>query len=769
MYIGDDGVDSVRIGRANTTGAKIHIRSGADSNLVVHSNKVGIGTETPGSELDVVGDVDISGSIDVDGTANLDNTDIDGTLVVDGSNISLDSTATLNIDCSNTSNGVTIATATSGVPVTIGHSTSEVTVADNLTVTGNLTVSGTHTVVDTVTMNAANAIVFEGATADAHESTLTIIDPTGDRTIKLPNQSGCLPVLASDSATAITATPAELNYVDGVTSSIQTQLDSKGATAGSSSIVTTGALDSGSITSGFGTINTGSSTITTTGLITGGSLDIDDVVINGSTIGHTNDTDLITVADGVVTVAGELDATSLDVSGDVDIDGTCEADAYTVNGQNLNAFVAAVTVDAATLAATFTCTDNENANEDCPIVFVDGATGAQGAETDGDLHYNPSTGTITTTNLAGTITTASQTNITGVGTIGTGTWQGTAIASAYLDADTAHLSGTQTFSGAKTFTAAVTVGANDSGHDVIFYGDTASANLTWDTSADDLILNGAAGLVVPDGQLTLGSTAVSSTAAELNVLDGLNRGHVIVGNASNAPTSLAEGSENQVLTIDANGDAVWADASGGGGTFPGSATDNALTRFNGTGGSTVQNSGALLDDSNNLTTPGNITVGGGTAADHYFAIDGNAADWRVGVDDSADLFEIGSGTTAAANVAMAVNSDGQITTRRLEVAKKTADYDLVFGTDHVILVDTSGGEYDISLPHVTAEMDGHTYIIKDINDCSVNNIIIDLADSGDKIEGTTNGTYVMNSPRESVTVLVRWIAAGGGFGDHFII
>ena len=87
------------------------------------------------------------------------------------------------------------------------------------------------------------------------------------------------------------------------------------AIAGSSSIVTTGALDSGSITSGFGTIDTGSSTITTTGLITGGSLDIDNVLINGTTIGHTDDTDLITVADGLVTVAGEISVTTLDIGG----------------------------------------------------------------------------------------------------------------------------------------------------------------------------------------------------------------------------------------------------------------------------------------------------------------------------------------------------------------------------------------------------------------------------------------------------------------------
>ena len=42
-------------------------------------------------------------------------------------------------------------------------------------------------------------------------------------------------------------------------------------------------------------------------------------------------------------------------------------------------------------------------------------------------------------------------NVTTLGTIGTGTWQGTAIASEYLDSDTAHLSGGQSFSGVKTF------------------------------------------------------------------------------------------------------------------------------------------------------------------------------------------------------------------------------------------------------------------------------------------------------------------------------
>ncbi len=90
-----------------------------------------------------------------------------------------------------------------------------VTIADNLTVSGNLTVTGTTTSVDSTTINAATAFVFEGATANCYETTLAITDPTADRTIYLPNQSGYLPVLASASTTQVGSTPEELNFLDG--------------------------------------------------------------------------------------------------------------------------------------------------------------------------------------------------------------------------------------------------------------------------------------------------------------------------------------------------------------------------------------------------------------------------------------------------------------------------------------------------------------------------------------------------------------------------
>jgi hypothetical protein len=83
----------------------------------------------------------------------------------------------------------------------------------------NLTVSGTTTQVDTITMNAANAIIFEGATADDFETTLTITDPTADRTITMPDATGTM-ALTSDitlSTLSVTAAAADINRTDVTT------------------------------------------------------------------------------------------------------------------------------------------------------------------------------------------------------------------------------------------------------------------------------------------------------------------------------------------------------------------------------------------------------------------------------------------------------------------------------------------------------------------------------------------------------------------------
>jgi hypothetical protein len=93
--------------------------------------------------------------------------------------------------------------------------------AADLTLSGNLTVNGTTTTVNSTTVNIQNAFVFEGTTADAFETTLTVTDPTVDRTITLPDATGTVQLRVEN------VDDTEIGYLNGVTSAIQTQLDGK--------------------------------------------------------------------------------------------------------------------------------------------------------------------------------------------------------------------------------------------------------------------------------------------------------------------------------------------------------------------------------------------------------------------------------------------------------------------------------------------------------------------------------------------------------------
>ena len=112
------------------------------------------------------------------------------------------------------------------------------------------------------------------------------------------------------------------------------------------------------------------------------------------------------------TITGTAVMADLDISGDVDVDGTLEADAITVNGTALNTVIAGVTVTNATNATNATnsshvlVTDNESTDEENLITFVEDATsstGNVGLEMDGNLTYNPSSGTVTATIFKGNI------------------------------------------------------------------------------------------------------------------------------------------------------------------------------------------------------------------------------------------------------------------------------------------------------------------------------------------------------------------------------
>ena len=139
----------------------------------------------------------------------------------------------------------------------------------------------------------------------------------------------------------------------------------------------------------------------------------DNLVVAG--IATFND-DVRITAGGLIVSSGVVTATDLDISNNVDIDGTLEADAYTVNGTALNTYIAGITVTNSTNAAHVYVTDNESTSENNLIAFVENAqdsTGNHGLEMDGNLTYNPSSGTLSATVFSG-----SGASLTGVGTQG---------------------------------------------------------------------------------------------------------------------------------------------------------------------------------------------------------------------------------------------------------------------------------------------------------------------------------------------------------------
>jgi hypothetical protein len=330
------------------------------------------------------------------------------------------------VDTGNSSESIAIGTGVSGTAITLGHSTSEVTVADNLTVTGDLTVSGTTTTVNSTTVNLNDHNIV----LDSGNSTSAVINGAG---ITIEGGSG-------DDATFTYNTTGPKFELKLGSSHEDLQVD-------------------------------------------------------------------------------QLIAASLDISGDVDVDGTLEADAITVNGTALNTVIAGVTVTDATNAAHVLVTDNENTNEDNLITFVENATsstGNVGLEMDGDLTYNPSTGNLTTTKVTANGGVVVD-NITIDGTeidLSSGDLTVDVAGDIILDAG----GGDVKFAAAGTEILSVTNSSSDviikpivDAKDIIFQQRDGTEvarvedNGTFNVVTDKLAING---------------TAVTATAAELNLIDG---------------------------------------------------------------------------------------------------------------------------------------------------------------------------------------------------------------------------------------------------------
>ena len=89
-------------------------------------------------------------------------------------------------------NDIWFDTSNGTVKFRVSNSWSGITTASDLTVTGDLTVQGTTTTVNSTEIQVQNTLKFEGSTSNDFETTLTVVDPTADRTITIPNATDTL-------------------------------------------------------------------------------------------------------------------------------------------------------------------------------------------------------------------------------------------------------------------------------------------------------------------------------------------------------------------------------------------------------------------------------------------------------------------------------------------------------------------------------------------------------------------------------------------------
>jgi trimeric autotransporter adhesin len=181
--------------------------------------------------------------------------------------------------------------------------------------------------------------------------------------------------------------------------------------------------------------------------------------------------------------------------------------------------------------------------------------------------------------------------------------------------------------GATQIDATVTVGVDDTGYDVKFFGATAGAYMLWDESADDLILGGAAGLSVNSTALVTG--VLTTTAATVSNGGGQFNGAINVG-------------------VDDTGYDV---------KFFGATTGKSLLWDESADSLTV--SGNLSVDGGTIKLDGNYPVGTGNVALGDTALDSNvsgASNVAIGAD--ALTANTASNNTAVGYQAMYLNTTG---------------------------------------------------------------------------------------------------------------
>ena len=333
------------------------------------------------------------------------------------------------------------------------------------------------------------------------------------------------------------------------------------------------------------TIDTATLTITGAANIVG-DLDVDSININGTTIGHTDDTDLMTLASGILTVAGEVSMTTLDIGGTN----------VTATATELNL------MDGGTSAGTTAVAGGDG------IVTNDSGTMRQTTVDTFDTYLAATSKTLTNKTIDADNNTVSNIEVDN-------------FKSGVLDTDLSSVAGTDT-----TLASAKAIKA---------YVDTQTAAVTTDLVGDSspqlggmLDVNGNA---IGDGTLEIIKfTETGSAVNEITIANAATGGH---------PLIQASGDDTNInLKLDGKGSGVVNVVDGL--TVGGDLTVNGTT-------TTVATTNTVVSDS--LIELANGTSGSPSNDAGIVIERGSSANAFIGFDESEDKFTMGTGTFTGAD------------------------------------------------------------------------------------------------------------------------
>ena len=513
------------------------------------------------------------------------------------------------------------------------------------------------------------------------------------------NANGVNAGVLSLNSVDVTSTATELNYLDGSTPGSATASNAV-VLDGSRNITNINSLTASSLNGPLTGNVTGNVAGNLTGNVTAGVVTASSAVVNGNitVTGTVDGRDVLDdgqAGDNLVTLSGVArDATDLGT-----FTGSTVGDAETIKGaiQDLETSLETVAGGGALAASVAVGATDNNSTHFLSFVADNNTDPTQEQlKTDGDLNYNPSTNTLTATNISGELTGNVTGNVTGnlTGNV-TGDVTGNATSSDTVDvSDSSSTNATfypvfSSGSGAAktinrdtgltfnpsqnkltttTFVGALTGNASSSDevktqrvntnsfHYLTFVdGDNTSASnenlntsllATFNPATGDLVAN----KLTASSNFFLGGTEVTSTAAELNVLDGVTSFLDEDNMSSNSSTSIpSQQSVKAYVDTEVAGVAVTFTLAADSGTSDIFQTGQTLT----ISGTSEEIDTTVTDNTITISLPDDVVVGTSLSSPTiqgttFKAVDGTTAFTVANstgkVTTSADLEVQGSST-----------------------------------------------------------------------------------------------------------------------------